>query len=132
MQNAHLPICQSKIYLRHISLVDMQEENKYPKGVVHSKVVKAGKRTYFIDVRQTQAEDYYITLTESAKKQNGDKSFYVRNKIIIYKEDFNKVFEGLAEMINLVKTDLMPDFDYTNQDKLENQENSDDILDDIV
>ena len=52
----------------------MEESEKLPKGVVHSTRVKAGKRTYFIDVRQTRQSDHYITLTESTKKTNGDKS----------------------------------------------------------
>ena len=78
---------------------------------VYSTKVKAGRRrTYFFDVRQTKGEDYYITLTESTKKFNGEG--YNRHKIFLYKEDFNRFLKGLEEVVNHVKTDLMPEFDY--------------------
>ena len=78
---------------------------------VFSNKVRAGKRrTYFFDVRKTKGEDFYITLTESTKRFNGDG--YERHKIFLYKEDFNRFVEGLEETINHVKTELMPDYDY--------------------
>ena len=78
---------------------------------VFSNKVRAGKRrTYFFDVRKTKGEDFYITLTESTKRFNGDG--YERHKIFLYKEDFNRFVEGLEETINYVKTELMPDYDY--------------------
>ena len=78
---------------------------------VYSTKVRAGKRrTYFFDVRQTKGEDYYITLTESTKKFNNDG--YERHKIFLYKEDFNRFIGSLEEVINHVKTELMPDYDY--------------------
>ncbi len=83
--------------------------NKYES--VYTKKVKAGKRrTYFFDVRKTKGNDYYITLTESTKKFNGHG--YERHKLFLYKEDFNRFAEMLQETINHVKTDLMPDYDY--------------------
>lgn len=78
---------------------------------IFSKRLKAGKRrTYFFDVRATKGNDYFVTLTESKKKFNGDG--YERHKIFLYKEDFNKFLEALTETIDHVKTDLMPDFDF--------------------
>ncbi|MEE9372864.1 MAG: DUF3276 family protein [Saprospiraceae bacterium] len=78
---------------------------------VYTSKVRAGRRrTYFFDVRQTKGEDYYITLTESTKKFNGDG--YTRHKIFLYKEDFNRFLKGLQDTISHVKTKLMPDFDY--------------------
>lgn len=78
---------------------------------VYTTKVRAGKRrTYFFDVRKTKGEDYYITLTESTKRFNGQG--YDRHKIFLYKEDFNRFHNGLTEVINHVKTELMPDFDY--------------------
>lgn len=78
---------------------------------VYSKKVRAGKRrTYFFDVRQTKGEDYYLTLTESTKKFNGDG--YERHKIFLYKEDFNRFINSLEEVIDHIKTELMPDYDY--------------------
>jgi len=78
---------------------------------IYSKRVKAGKRrTYFFDVRATRGNDYFITITESKKRfEDGG---YDRHKMFIYKEDFNKFLAGLADTIDYVKTELMPDFDF--------------------
>jgi len=78
---------------------------------VFSHKVRAGKRrTYFFDVRKTKGEDFYITLTESTRRFNGEG--YERHKIFLYKEDFNRFMEGLEETVNHIKTDLLPDYDY--------------------
>jgi hypothetical protein len=78
---------------------------------VFSSKVKAGKRrTYFFDVRRTKGDDFYITLTESTKRFNDDG--YERHKIFLYKEDFNRFVEALTEVVNHVKTNLMPNYDY--------------------
>ena len=87
------------------------ERNQRRMESVYSKKVRAGKRrTYFFDVRRTKGDDFYLTLTESTRKFNGDG--YERHKIFLYKEDFNRFMEGLQEAVNHVKTDLMPDYDY--------------------
>lgn len=71
---------------------------------IQSKAVKAGRRTYFFDVRATRADDYFLTITESRKMQNPDGSFsYDRHKIFLYKEDFAKFSEGLAETIDFIR-----------------------------
>lgn len=78
---------------------------------VYSRKVRAGKRrTYFFDVRKTKGDDYYLTLTESTKRFNGDG--YERHKLFLYKEDFNRFLASLEDVINHVKTELMPDYDY--------------------
>lgn len=78
---------------------------------VYSTKVRAGRRrTYFFDVRQTKGDDYYITLTESTRKFNGEG--YNRHKIFLYKEDFNRFLNGLQDTIEHVKANLMPEFDY--------------------
>ena len=78
---------------------------------VYSRKVRAGKRrTYFFDVRKTKGEDFYLTLTESTKKFNGEG--YERHKIFLYKEDFNRFISNLEDVIDHVKTELMPDYDY--------------------
>lgn len=72
---------------------------------VFSKPVRAGRRTYFFDVKATRNDDYYLTITESRKKQGKDGSFYYdKHKIYLYKEDFGKFAEGLTEVIDYVKT----------------------------
>ncbi len=70
---------------------------------IFSKVLRAGRRTYFFDVRATKAGDYYITITESKKFTNDDGSFhYKKHKIYLYKEDFSGFTEILNEMTNYV------------------------------
>jgi len=72
---------------------------------VFSKSVRAGKRTYFFDVKATRADDYYLTVTESKRKFNNDnqKFFFEKHKLFLYKEDFEKFKEGLEEAINKIK-----------------------------
>lgn len=73
--------------------------------------MRAGKRrTYFFDVRRTKGNDFYITLTESTKKFDGDG--HERHKIFLYKEDFNRFLSHLEETIDHVKEELIPDYDY--------------------
>ena len=73
--------------------------------------LRAGrKRTYFFDVRPTRSEDYYLTITESKRKFDGEG--YERHKIFVYKEDLNKFIEALNNTVDHIKTDLMPDYDF--------------------
>ena len=70
---------------------------------VFEKVVRAGKRTYFFDVRATRNNDYYLTITESKKRINDDgTAFYQKHKIFLYKEDFSKFAGSLVESIQKV------------------------------
>ena len=72
---------------------------------VYSKQVRAGKRTYFFDVKSTKSNDYYLTITESKRKTEPNGSFsYEKHKIFLYKEDFEKFTEGLEEVINIIKS----------------------------
>jgi len=85
-------------------------DNNFVNGV-YSKKVKAGKRrTYFFDVRQTKGNDYYITITESTRRFEDDS--YSRHKIFLYKEDFNRFVESLVDVVDHIKTELLPDYDY--------------------
>lgn len=87
------------------------DKNPNNQDSAYSKKVKAGRRrTYFFDVRKTKGDDYYLTLTESTKRFNGDG--YERHKIFLYKEDFNRFIATLEDVINYVKTELMPHYDY--------------------
>ena len=80
---------------------------------IFSQVLRAGRRTYFFDVRSTKADDYYLTITESKKFTHDDGSFhYQKHKIYLYKEDFKKFMEGLNETMDYIKTELMPEYDY--------------------
>lgn len=73
---------------------------------VYSRPVRAGKRTYFFDVKTTRGNnDFYLTITESKRRQERDGSFfYDKHKIFLYKEDFDKFAEGLAEVVNYIRT----------------------------
>ena len=78
---------------------------------VYSKPVRAGKRTYFFDVKSTKGQnDFYLTITESKRRQNPDGSFtYDKHKIFLYKEDFDKFADGLQEVVNFI-ADYVPKF----------------------
>jgi len=68
---------------------------------VYSKKVRAGKRTYFFDVKATRSNDYYITVTESKKRL--EDGVFVKHKIFLYKEDFEKFSEGLRDTVEYIK-----------------------------
>ena len=72
---------------------------------VFSKPVRAGKRTYFFDVKSTRGnKDYYLTITESKRRTGPDGNYsYDKHKIFLYKEDFEKFAEGLSEVIGYIK-----------------------------
>ncbi len=77
----------------------MRENDMLEKEEIFSKVLRAGRRTYFFDVRATKAEDYYITITESKKFTEEDGSFHFKkHKIYLYKEDFAAFTDILGEM----------------------------------
>lgn len=71
---------------------------------IFAKVVRAGKRTYFFDVKATRKDDYYLTITESKKIFDKDGRFHFeKHKLFLYKEDFDKFEEGLVEAINYIR-----------------------------
>lgn len=81
----------------------MYNNNGKDQEEIFSKVLRAGRRTYFFDIRETKASDYYLTITESKKFTNDDGSFhYKKHKIYLYKEDFSDFRSILGEMIDFV------------------------------
>lgn len=81
----------------------MNENEMLEKEEIFSKVLRAGRRTYFFDVRSTKADDYYITITESKKFTEEDGSFHFKkHKIYLYKEDFTAFRDILDEMTDFV------------------------------
>jgi len=83
---------------------------------VYSKVVRAGKRTYFFDVKATKGNDLYITLTESKKTFNDDgRDNYQKHKIFLYKEDFEKFREGLEDVLTKID-DLRATGEYVSEE----------------
>lgn len=83
----------------------MSEENgNYQKDEIFSKAVRAGKRTYFFDVKSTRGNDLYLTVTESKRRYNDDGTFrYEKHKLFLYKEDFEKFQDGFKEALDKIK-----------------------------
>jgi hypothetical protein len=83
-----------------IKEVATYKEEKPVKEEIFTKIVRAGKRTYFFDVKATRRDDYYLTITESKKRLGKEgKVFYEKHKIFLYKEDFEKFSEGLKDAV---------------------------------
>jgi hypothetical protein len=81
----------------------MENKNEYNVEEIFSKVLRAGRRTYFFDVRETKAGDYYLTITESKKFTNEDGTFYYKkHKIYLYKEDFDEFNSSLKETSDFI------------------------------
>ena len=95
----------------------MMEENEMNgKEESFSKAVRAGKRTYFFDVKTTKGDEQYITITESKRRFDAEQNrfFYEKHKIFLYKEDFEKVTKGLTDAINFIQTGEYPE-DYNEE-----------------
>ncbi len=101
----------------------MDDQRGYDREEIFSKKVKAGKRTYFFDVKSTRSNDYYLTITESKRKVNGENFTYEKHKIFLYKEDFFKFAEALNESVDHVKNELLPDVDFEQYEKEDSEYN---------
>ncbi len=95
----------------------VRHKSHFDDSVFFRKIKAGPQRTYFIDVRKTRRNDYYLTVTENQRLRNGAVK---RHRIRLYKEDFNNFLKRLQDCINHVKVDLMPNFDY---DAFEGQSN---------
>lgn len=79
---------------------------------IYSKAVRAGKRTYFFDVKSTRRDEFYLTITESKKRFEQDGSFHFeKHKIFLYKEDFEKFVDGLQEVMSYIDQNQLEDYD---------------------
>jgi hypothetical protein len=99
-----------------------ENENKdKDRGEIFSKAVRAGKRTYFFDVKATISEEQYLTITESKRRFSNDqgKFFYEKHKLFLYKEDFEKFVNGLNIAIEFIKTGKAPEPAEEELEKLE-------------
>lgn len=85
-------------------------DNKDGREEIYSKSIRAGKRTYFFDVKATKSDEYYLTITESKRRFSNDqgKFFYEKHKLFLYREDFEKFREGLAEVMAYVENNQEP------------------------
>lgn len=100
----------------------MEEKKDNENVEIYSQRIKAGKRTYFFDVKSTRSNDYYLTITESKKRFKDEGFYYEKHKIFLYKEDFNKFLEALTQSVDYIKTELMPEVDFEQLDKNEEGE----------
>ena len=89
----------------------MEEQGKQERREdIFSKVVRAGKRTYFFDVKATRTNQYYLTITESKRRFNTEqgKFYYEKHKLFLYQEDFEKFSDGLKTAIRFIETGEKP------------------------
>jgi hypothetical protein len=99
------------------------DENKTnEREEIFSERVRAGKRTYFFDVKATRSNDYYLTITESKRRYKDDGFTYEKHKIFLYKEDFNKFVDALHNTVNHVKDELLPEVDFSQYERLNSEE----------
>lgn len=88
----------------------MDNNSQPERDEIYSKPVRAGKRTYFFDVKSTRSEDLYLTITESKKRMRDDGTFFFeKHKIFLYKEDFEKFQEGLNDAIHFIEENKIVD-----------------------
>lgn len=86
---------------------------------IFSRAVRAGKRTYFFDVKATAGNEQYLTITESKRRFNNEqgKFIYEKHKLFLYREDFDKFFRGLNDTIEFIRTGKAPELPYEELDK---------------
>jgi len=102
--------------------------DNYEKDEIYSKVVRAGKRTYFFDVKSTRGNDLYLTLTESKKRTlDSGEAVYEKHKIFLYKEDFDKFADGLEDALGKISelkasSSRFQDEEFTNRDEHNSEE----------
>ncbi|MBP1839780.1 hypothetical protein J2Z57_001827 [Formosa algae] len=112
--------------------MSMDTNGMMEKEEIFSKVLRAGRRTYFFDVRATKAGDYYLTITESKKFTNDDGSYhYKKHKIYLYKEDFSEFRDILNEMTDYIideKGDEVISERHQKDFKKEYEDNQDNVI----
>lgn len=83
-------------------------EERHDQEEIYTQRIKAGKRTYFFDVKATRGQDFYLTITESKRRLRDDDTFtYEKHKIFLYKEDFAKFVDALQDAVDYVREELL-------------------------
>lgn len=102
----------------------MENDSKF-REEIYSVAVRAGKRTYFFDVKSTRRDEFYLTITESKKRFEQDGNFHFeKHKIFLYKEDFEKFIEGLQEVITFIDQNQVDE--YVEQQEMPDSDLADD------
>ncbi len=91
-------------------MAEFDNETNDKKNEVFSIPIRAGKRTYFFDIKATRSNEFYLTITESKRRFNNEsgKFFYEKHKLFLYKEDFDKFATGLEDAIHFIRTGEKP------------------------
>jgi len=86
---------------------EFEKKESLEKDEIFSKAIRAGKRTYFFDVKSTRKNELYLTITERKRKYEHDGSFQIeKHKIFLYREDFEKFTDGLTEVVEFIKSNI--------------------------
>ena len=98
----------------------MEESENKDREEIFSRVVRAGKRTYFFDVKSTVGEEFYLTITESKRRFNNEqgKFFYEKHKLFLYREDFEKFTLGLSDAMEFIRTGKAPERPETAEEEI--------------
>lgn len=112
---------------------EMMENGSKFREEIYSKAVRAGKRTYFFDVKSTRRDEFYLTITESKKRFEQDGNFHFeKHKIFLYKEDFEKFVDGLQEVISYIDQNQENDLDSEMHSRYDEViSNDDNILEEV-
>lgn len=100
-------------------------EEKKEREELFSKRLRAGKRTYFFDVKADRSDEFYLTITESKKRFGEDGPVYEKHKLFLYKEDFEKFTEALAEAVAFIEGDQADSVKEIELDEVFNSEEPD-------
>jgi len=111
---------------------DQLENDSKFREEIYSVSVRAGKRTYFFDVKSTRRDEFYLTITESKKRFEQDGNFHFeKHKIFLYKEDFEKFTEGLQEVITFIDQNQQDEFVDQSEVQIEQIGSEEKVLEDV-
>ena len=112
------------------AMEDLGRQNR--REELFSRAIRAGKRTYFFDVKATRQDEKYLTITESKRRFSNEqgKFFYEKHKLFLYREDFEKFVKGLTDSINFIETGEIPE-DYDDGESSSDKNNLDVSFDDL-
>jgi hypothetical protein len=109
----------------------LENDSKF-REEIYSVSVRAGKRTYFFDVKSTRRDEFYLTITESKKRFEQDGNFHFeKHKIFLYKEDFEKFIEGLQEVITFIDQNQQDEFEEQSEVISESEGSEDKVLEEV-
>ena len=111
---------------------DQLENDSKFREEIYSVSVRAGKRTYFFDVKSTRRDEFYLTITESKKRFEQDGNFHFeKHKIFLYKEDFEKFVDGLQELITFIDQNQQDEYVDQSDDFTESEGSEEKILEEV-